>query len=401
MVILEYVIDVKNLTKVYKIYNNPKDRVKEALSLIRKHKYHREFYSLENISFQVRKGETLGVIGKNGAGKSTLLKLITGIITPTFGEIKVCGKVSALLELGAGFNMDYTGIENIYLQGTILGIPKDEMEGKISEILDFADIGEFISQPVKMYSTGMFVRLAFATAINVEPDILIVDEALAVGDLQFQLKCMDKFTELMEKGVTILFVSHDLNAVRRFCEKALWLHKGRIMEYGDAQIVCEHYESFLKKKINVQKDETDKVVLNKNNNIAEVKEIILLNSINEETDTVIINERASVKVKYEVINEDIKAPVMGIAIYSVDNKYICGLNTLLDKYPIPWKKGINEITLHYEKMLILGGEYYFDVAIFDQTATVPINYISKAKGFWVKGKYLGEGVFIIPHEWSN
>ncbi|QVK17124.1 ABC transporter ATP-binding protein [Mycoplasmatota bacterium] len=396
-----YVIKVKELSKVYKIYNSPKDRLKESLSIFRHKKYHNEFYSLNDVSFNVKKGETLGIIGKNGAGKSTLLKLVTGIITPTTGDIEVQGTVSALLELGAGFNMEYTGIENIYLNGILMGFSREEMNKKIDDIINFADIGNFIHQPVKTYSTGMFVRLAFATAINVEPEILIVDEALAVGDLQFSLKCMDKFTELMEKGVTILFVSHDLNAVKRFCKKAIWLHEGKVMEYANAQLVCEHYESFLK-KIDDKKEESEpqSIVVNSNNNIAEIKKIELLNSINQSVDTIVINEKTSVKITYEVLDTSIKNPVLGIAIYGIDNKYICGLNTLLDKVKISWNKGINEMTLVYDQMMILGGQYYFDVAIFDQTGTVPINYISKVKEFWVKGEYIGEGVFILPHEWS-
>lgn len=396
-----YVIKVRELSKMYKIYKNPKERLKESLSIFSHKKYHNEFYSLNNVSFNVKKGETLGIIGKNGAGKSTLLKLVTGIITPTTGDIEVQGKVSALLELGAGFNMEYTGIENIYLNGILMGFTRDEMNKKINDIINFADIGNFIHQPVKTYSTGMFVRLAFATAINVEPEILIVDEALAVGDLQFSLKCMDKFTELMEKGVTILFVSHDLNAVKRFCKRAIWLHEGKVMEYANAQLVCEHYESFLK-KTNDKKEklESQTIVVNSNNNIAEIKKIELFNSIYQSVDAIVINEKASVKITYEVLDASIKNPVLGIAIYGIDNKYICGLNTLLDKIKIPWNKGLNEMTLVYDQMMILGGHYYFDVAIFDKTATVPINYMSKIKEFWVKGEYLGEGVFIIPHEWS-
>ena len=183
----KYAIQVQDVSKVYRLYDKPIDRLKESLSLSHKN-YHKDFFALNGISFQVEKGETVGIIGTNGSGKSTILKIITGVLTPTAGEVKVEGVISALLELGAGFNMDYTGIENIYMNGTMMGFSRREMEAKLQDILDFADIGDFVYQPVKTYSSGMFVRLAFALAINVEPEILIVDEALSVGDVFFQSK---------------------------------------------------------------------------------------------------------------------------------------------------------------------------------------------------------------------
>ena len=199
-------IKVSNLTKIYKLYDKPMDRLKESLHPLKKN-YHKDFYALNDVSFEVKKGETVGIIGKNGAGKSTLLKIITGVLTPTSGDVQVNGRIASLLELGAGFNPEYTGIENIYLQGTLMGFGHEEMAAKVDEILAFADIGDFIHQSVKMYSSGMFARLAFAVAINVDPDILIVDEALSVGDAAFQNKCIRKMEEIGDKGITILFVS--------------------------------------------------------------------------------------------------------------------------------------------------------------------------------------------------
>ena len=205
-------IKVTNLSKVYKLYDKPADRLKESLHPLKK-KYHKEFYALNDVSFEIKKGETVGIIGKNGAGKSTLLKIITGVLTPSGGHVHVNGRIASLLELGAGFNPEYTGVENIYLQGTLMGYTKEEMESKIQAILDFADIGDFVYQPVKSYSSGMFARLAFAVAINVEPDILIVDEALSVGDMRFQQKCYRKFREFQELKKTILFVTHDTGTI--------------------------------------------------------------------------------------------------------------------------------------------------------------------------------------------
>ncbi len=235
-------IKVDHVSKVYKIYSRPSDRLKEAVHPFHKN-YHSPFYALNDISFNVEKGETVGIIGSNGSGKSTILKIITGVIRPTQGEVLVNGKVSALLELGAGFDEDYTGIENIYMNGSILGYTREEMDVKKEEILKFADIGDFIYQPVKTYSSGMLVRLAFALAISVEPEILIIDEALAVGDAFFQAKCFHKLDEIKRKGTTILFVSHDIVSVKKMCSRVIWLDKGILRDAGEANTVCERYMS--------------------------------------------------------------------------------------------------------------------------------------------------------------
>ena len=240
-------IKVSGISKIYKLYGKSIDKVKEAFSLTRKKRYE-EFYALNQISFEVYKGETFGIVGKNGSGKSTLLKIITGVVKPNSGTIHIDGKVSALLELGAGFNPEYTGMENIYLNGTTMGYSREEMKRKVPTILDFADIGDFISQPVKNYSSGMFARLAFAVAINVEPDILIVDEALSVGDVFFQNKCFKKFEELRSQGITILFVSHDIGSVKQMCSRVLWIERGIQQMCGDSVEVCNAYSNSIKNK---------------------------------------------------------------------------------------------------------------------------------------------------------
>jgi teichoic acid transport system ATP-binding protein len=219
------VISVQNLTKVYPLYDKPQDRFKEALNPFRK-SYHHDFYAMQDVDIEIFKGETVGIIGRNGAGKSTLLKMITGVLTPTSGTIEVRGRIASLLELGAGFNPEMTGLENIYLNGTLMGFTDSEMDGKIDAILEFADIGEFINQPVKMYSSGMFARLAFSVSINVEPDILIIDEALSVGDMAFQMKCFNKFQEFQAEGRTILFVTHALDTVIRYCSRGIVIDGG-------------------------------------------------------------------------------------------------------------------------------------------------------------------------------
>lgn len=234
-------IKVENVSKIYKMYNDPKDRFREVVQKGRK-KYGRDHYALNDVSFEVKEGELLGIIGVNGSGKSTLLKIITGVLKPTKGRVTVNGKISALLELGAGFNPEYTGVENIYFNGLVMGFSRKEMDEKVQGIIEFADIGEFIDQPVKTYSSGMLVRLAYAVAVSIEPDILIVDEALAVGDVYFQMKSMSKMEELFRKGKTVIFVSHDTASVRKLCNTAIYLDKGKIIARGTAKEVVDLYE---------------------------------------------------------------------------------------------------------------------------------------------------------------
>ena len=236
----QVVIKVEKLSKAYKLYEKPADRLKESLHPLGK-KYHHEFFALKDISFEIRRGETVGIIGKNGSGKSTLLKIITGIVTPSAGVFEVRGKIAALLELGAGFNPEFTGIENIYMNGTVMGFSRAEMDARLDDIVAFADIGDFVRQPVKTYSSGMFARLAFAVNANVNPDILIVDEALAVGDMFFQAKCVDRMKRMMDDGVTILFVSHDSGAVKGLCQRGILLSKGQLVLDSSADAVVEEY----------------------------------------------------------------------------------------------------------------------------------------------------------------
>ena len=247
-------IRVEDVTKVYRLYEKPIDRLKETVSITHKN-YHRDFYALSGLSFEVKKGETVGIIGTNGSGKSTILKIITGVLTPTSGNVEVNGKISALLELGAGFNMDYTGIENIYMNGTMMGYTKKEMEAKLQDILDFAEIGDFVYQPVKPYSSGMFVRLAFALAINVEPEILIVDEALSVGDVFFQSKCYRRMEEIRKSGTTILMVTHDMGSIIKYCDRVVLLNRGEFIAQGKPGRIVDMYKKILAGKLDALKEE--------------------------------------------------------------------------------------------------------------------------------------------------
>ncbi|MCI9188349.1 MAG: ABC transporter ATP-binding protein [Lachnospiraceae bacterium] len=237
-------IEIKDVVKVYKLYDRARDRVKESLGLGRKqpHKLH---YALNGVSMNIYRGETVGIIGTNGSGKSTILKIITGVLNPTSGHVHVAGRISALLELGAGFNMEYNGIENVYLNGTMMGFTDREIDEKLPEILEFADIGDYVNQPVKTYSSGMFVRLAFAVAINIEPEILIVDEALSVGDVFFQAKCYHKFEEFKKMGKTIVFVSHDLSIISKYCDRVFLLNKGNLLGEGSPKEMIDAYKRVL------------------------------------------------------------------------------------------------------------------------------------------------------------
>ena len=237
-------ITVDHVSKLYKLYDKPSDRFKEAMGLTKK-KLYREHYALRDVSFHVKRGESIGIIGTNGSGKSTMLKIITGVLNPTEGQVNVNGRISALLELGAGFNGEYSGIENVYLNGTMNGFSREEIDARMDDILRFADIGEFVNQPVKTYSSGMFVRLAFAVAINIEPEILIVDEALSVGDVFFQAKCFRKFEEFREMGKTLLMVSHDLSSISKYSDKVILLNQGTMVDEGEPKYIVDLYKRFL------------------------------------------------------------------------------------------------------------------------------------------------------------
>ncbi len=408
---MENVISVEHVKKVYKMYNNPKDRFKEALGIGGKKKtYSKKHYALNDVSFNVGTGEIVGVIGRNGSGKSTILKILTGVLNPTEGNVTVNGKVAALLELGAGFNQEYTGMKNIYLNATMMHISREEIEKKIPEILAFADIGDFINQPVKTYSSGMFVRLAFAVAINVDPDILIVDEALAVGDIRFQLKCMDKFTEFINNGKTILFVTHDINAVKRFCNRAIWLNDGKLILDGNTDEVTDRYMDFLKSELTIEeyldKERAEKDSAAEKNydvsgiDIVQINDLHMYDTDKKEISSIKFGETIKLKVSYLVSDESIEEAVLGVAIRRIDNEYICGINTKLDNIIIPWKKGYNEMTLEYDAFNLIGGEYYFDVGIFDRAGIVNLDYRTKIKSFFVKMDYVGEGIVILNHKWE-
>ena len=360
------IISVKNLIKKYELYDKPIDRLKEGISITHK-SYHKDFYALNNISFDVEKGESLGIIGVNGSGKSTLLKILTGVLKETSGEVKVDGKVSALLELGAGFNMDFTGIENIYLNGTMMGFSKKEMDSKLDKIIEFADIGDFIYRPVKQYSSGMFVRLAFALSIAIEPDILIVDEALSVGDIYFQSKCYKRMEELQNKGTTIIMVTHDLGAVLKYSNRVILLNKGEQVATGSPHDMVDLYKKILAgKDVNDIVTEKD-VNINKNANIygdgkAEIFDFAIYDKNNKVTNVILKNEEFYFRYKIK-FKEEVNNPIFTFTIKDKRGTDLTGTNTMLEKINTGLaKKGdIYEVSF-FQKMRLQGNEYLISMS---------------------------------------
>lgn len=398
----EAAIKIEGLTKIYKLYDKPVDRLKESIHPMRK-KYHRDFYALKDVSFEVFKGETIGIVGKNGSGKSTLLKIITGVLTQTYGTINVVGKISALLELGAGFNLEFTGLENIYLNGTIMGYTKAEMDKKISDVIEFADIGDFINQPVKMYSSGMFARLAFAVSISVEPDILIVDEALSVGDIRFQAKCFNKFKELKEIGTTILYVGHDISSIRNFCDRVMWLNEGVVESIGDTLNVTAQYSEFMfstisNNPVNKQIEADKEILIDNNTNEAitainrwgmyegMIKSIELFNENNVKKDIFEFGEWIKIRIRAH-IPKDIDLSSLSFA-FSLKNSMGLDLivSTTKDFDGIIFSKKDCEVLVEFDFRNILAvSDYILVVAAENRSNIVPeyYDYIEGAKCFKV------------------
>lgn len=370
-------IKVENVTKMYKLYNKPSDRFKESMGLTKK-KCYQEHYALNDVDFEVQTGETVGIIGTNGSGKSTILKIITGVLNPTSGNVEVNGRISALLELGAGFNMEYTGIENIYLNGTMIGFTREEIDAKMEQILTFADIGDFVYQPVKTYSSGMFVRLAFAVAINIDPEILIVDEALSVGDVFFQAKCYHKFEEFKKQGKTILFVSHDLSSVSKYCDRAILLNKGKKISEGKPKEIIDLYKKILVNQYDEDEPESEDAVqetvqeetglwkdkmennpakLEYGNGYADIIDFAITDDKGMITNTVYKGNIFKIKMKVH-FNRDIQDPIMAFTIKDLKGIELTGTNTMIEKVNFgKVKKGTIKEVEFTQKMYLQGGNY--------------------------------------------
>lgn len=374
-------IDVRNVKKIYKLYDKPSDRMKDAFGMLKSHPP-KKHYALNGINMQIKTGETVGIIGTNGSGKSTILKIITGVLNPTEGEVVVNGRISALLELGAGFNMEYNGIENVYLNGTMMGFSEKEIDEKLPDILEFADIGDYVYQPVKTYSSGMFVRLAFAVAINIEPEILIVDEALSVGDVFFQAKCYHKFEEFKKMGKTIVFVSHDLSSINKYCDRVYLLSKGNLLGEGRPKEMIDTYKRVLVGQYDPEEEENNllndadiqesagKSALGQNPDLleygtkqAEIVEFFVTDDRGVRTNTILKNAEFTIHMKVD-FHEDIKAPIFAYTIKNIIGVEITGTNTMVEKAFLDSGKagGSKEITFT-QKMTLQGGEYLLSLGL--------------------------------------
>lgn len=388
----EVAIRVDDVSKLYKLYDKPSDRLKESLGLTRK-KLYKEHYALHNVSFDVKRGETVGIIGTNGSGKSTILKIITGVLNPSGGHVEIDGRISALLELGAGFNMEYTGIENIYLNGTMIGFSREEIDAKMQDILDFADIGDFVHQPVKTYSSGMFVRLAFAVAINIDPEILIVDEALSVGDVFFQAKCYKKFEDFKKMGKTILFVSHDLGSISKYCDRVVLLNRGKKLAEGTPKEMVSMY-----KRIMVNQDKAEEIAahqmdmssleeddekeikeavcegqwknhynLNPNvdeygNGAAEIEDFAIIDENGNYTNAIVKGTRFRLKSKVK-FKQDVHDPIFTYTFKNIQGVAITGTNTMYEKKDVPLaKEGETYVATFEQDMFLQGGEYLLSMS---------------------------------------
>lgn len=378
-------IQVKGLEKAYKLYDKPSDRLKEALGFGRKKRY-KEHYALKGVDMTIYQGETVGIIGTNGSGKSTILKIITGVLNPTGGSVHVNGRISALLELGAGFNMEYNGIENIYLNGTMIGFSKKEIDAKMDDILNFADIGDYVHQPVKTYSSGMFVRLAFAVAINIEPEILIVDEALSVGDVFFQAKCYHKFEEFKEMGKTIVFVSHDLSSISKYCDRVVLLNQGVKLGEGSPKEMIDAYKQVLvgqyvpaaddhsllsDKEITAAaaaaagtvKGEVNPELLEYGTKDAMITGYKITDDMGRETSALLKGKECTITMQVH-FEHDIEAPIFAFTIKNIKGVEITGTNTMVEKaFLFPVRAGSDMEITFTQKIDLQGGEYLLSFGV--------------------------------------
>lgn len=365
----EVAISVKNVQKIYKLYDKPQDRVKEALGLGKK-KAHKLYFALNGVSMDIYRGETVGIIGTNGSGKSTILKIITGVLNPTEGEVTVDGRISALLELGAGFNQEYNGIENVYLNGTMMGFSEKEIDEKLPSILEFADIGDYVYQPVKTYSSGMFVRLAFAVAINIEPEILIVDEALSVGDVFFQAKCYHKFEEFKQMGKTIVFVSHDLSSISKYCDRVFLLNKGNLLGEGGPKEMIDAYKRVLVGQYEIPEESEQKDLLEEapqpleyGTMQAEIVEYYLTDDRNVRTTAVIKGTEFTVHMRVR-FHDALPGPIFAFSVKNVQGTEITGTNSMIEKAFLD-SVGPGEVkdVTFTQRMSLQGGEYLLSLGV--------------------------------------
>ncbi len=418
------VIRVQSVEKTFRTYSAPGRRLIQMGLAIAAHfspeplrsrlrgkadRQYKGFTALRNINFDVLSGESIGIIGKNGSGKSTLLQILCGTLDPTHGSIEVTGRVAALLELGAGFNPEYSGRDNVMLNGELLGLTPDEIESRMASIEAFADIGDFIEEPARTYSSGMYMRLAFAVAAHTSPDVLVVDEALAVGDIRFQQKCIERMRELKESGTTILFVSHSPDQVKRFCDRAIWLHQGGLVLDGDSALVCDKYRDFMMSGVVSFHDDdhgkgtvADRPVptaLPAHHDVSATTPAHI-RKVQINTNRIRPQEALEVTVDYEVLDPSCAGLLAGVAIYTSARQFVFGPNTHLEEIDIPDQQGVHRLVYRIERLPLLPGSFEIDVGVFVEKGLVALDYISAAARFEVHSDYVSEGLVYLEHSWE-
>lgn len=385
----ELAVRIENVIKDFVVFDSPRQRLASLLGLGDLEA--ERFRALDAVSFEVPKGETMGIIGRNGAGKSTLLQILCGTLAPTNGRVELNGRFAALLELGAGFNPDFSGRDNVYLNASLLGLSKAEIDARFEDIRAFADIGEFFDHPVKTYSSGMYVRLAFSVAVHTEPEVLIIDEALSVGDIRFQMKCLERIELLRKRGTTILFVSHSLEQVKRFCQTAIWLESGRIKMRGEASFVADRFrdnELALAEQTPDSRPEVRSEVVP-----AYIEDVVLSDAHREPF------QPLTVSVRYTIRDEQVRGFLVGVAIKTLDELHVFGPNTHLERIEIPTTKGTHLLEYHIPSLPLLNGTYRVDVGLFTDKGLVCLDYLADVQRFVVSAPYFSEGLVYIRHEW--
>ncbi|MCP4221329.1 MAG: ABC transporter ATP-binding protein [bacterium] len=407
-------IEIKNLSKKFKIFHNKESNLKYVLLNMlkgKRSKLHSQFWALKDVNMSIEKGQTVGFIGRNGSGKSTLLKLISQILYPDGGTITADGKISTLIELGSGFHPDLSGRENVYINASILGFSRQQVRDKFDDIVEFSGLEEFIDNPVKTYSSGMYVRLGFSVAINIEPDILLVDEVLAVGDETFQKKCIKKINELKNKGKTIVFVSHDLKSVEELCDKVYLLHNGRLVKEGPPVDAISEYHKLLigTSQFQVREEGKWQDELSKTNGRnrwgskeVEITKVRFLDVEGKETEFVKTGQPLDVCIHYKAATK-IKNPVFGIALYSDTGIHITGPNTKKQQFTIDSVKGEGVVRYHMESVPLLPGTYLFSAAVYDYDGLTAYDHWEQNWKFHVlETPEMAErlGLITIPAQWS-
>jgi ABC-type polysaccharide/polyol phosphate transport system ATPase subunit len=397
-------ISVKDLSKCYQIYETPRDRVKQVLlpRLSRlagrePKQFFREFWALKEVTFDVKKGETIGIIGRNGSGKSTLLQMICGTLNPTNGSVKVNGRVAALLELGAGFDPEFTGRENVYMNASVLGLSRKEIDLYFDDIVAFADIGEFIEQPVKTYSSGMFVRLAFAVAVHVQPDILVVDEALSVGDIAFRNKCMEAIQKMVARGVTILFVTHDLGTLQLLCSRVLWLAHGELISSGNpVQVTQDYYVSIMQGDLSDVQQHTTLPVQQETGKA----QFLDLQLMGGESGNFIAGQPLQISFTMQA-KEMLSKPVFAISVYRADGDWLIGQSSRDEG--VVWEElNAGEICsgrLSFRSLCLASGEYLVAFGAYSEDYTLCYAMTDLCLPFSVRAPYPTWGKFYHPCTW--